>query len=83
MGAIFISYTSRDPQGPALAAQVGGWLREWGYESLFRDKDFKEGILAASDWRRLLHGRWPWAHHVGTNEKERQHFVRRFACWKN
>ena len=57
MGAIFISYTSRDPQGPALAEQVGAWLREWGYESLFRDKDLKEGIPAASDWRRLLHSR--------------------------
>ena len=57
MGAIFISYTSRDPQGPALAEQVGAWLREWGYEALFRDKDLKEGIPAASDWRRLLHSR--------------------------
>ncbi|MFO0137862.1 MAG: toll/interleukin-1 receptor domain-containing protein, partial [Cyanobacteriota bacterium] len=57
MGAIFISYTSRDPQGPALAEQVGAWLREWGYESIFRDKDLKEGIPAASDWRRLLHSR--------------------------
>ena len=57
MGAIFISYTSRDPQGPALAELVGEWLREWGYESIFRDQDLKEGIPAASDWRRLLHGR--------------------------
>jgi formylglycine-generating enzyme required for sulfatase activity len=57
MGAIFISYTSRDPQGPTLAVLVGEWLREWGYESIFRDQDLKEGIPAASDWRRLLHGR--------------------------
>jgi formylglycine-generating enzyme required for sulfatase activity len=56
MGAIFISYTTRDDEGRELAERVVEWLREWGYESLFRDKDLKEGIPASSDWRRILHG---------------------------
>jgi formylglycine-generating enzyme required for sulfatase activity len=59
MSAIFISYTGRDAdgQGRVLAEQVAEWLREWGYSSLFRDKDLKEGIAAGSDWRQLLHAR--------------------------
>ena len=56
MGAIFISYTGRDEEGRALAERVVGWLRQWGYGSLFRDKDLREGIPASGDWRRMLHG---------------------------
>ena len=39
----------------ALAERVVEWLREWGYQSLFRDKDLQEGIPAGADWRGILH----------------------------
>jgi len=57
MSAIFISYTGRDAEGKAMAEQVADWLREWGYESFFRDKELKDGVPAGSDWRQLLHAR--------------------------
>jgi formylglycine-generating enzyme required for sulfatase activity len=56
VSAIFVSYTTRDDEGLELAERVVEWLREWGYRSLFRDKDLREGIPAGSDWRRILHG---------------------------
>jgi len=63
MASIFISYTSRSsdperyPQGEGWhwAQQIAGWLREWGYEDLFLDKDPERGLQPASDWRRDLH----------------------------
>ena len=63
MASIFISYTSRSsdreryPQGEGWhwAQQIAGWLREWGYQDLFLDKDPECGLQLASDWRRDLH----------------------------
>lgn len=57
MSAIFISYTGRDDDGKPIAEQVAVWLREWGYESFFRDQELIEGIPAGRDWRQLLHAR--------------------------
>lgn len=57
MSAIFISYTGRDDDGKSVAEQVAVWLREWGYESFFRDKELEEGVPAGRDWRQLLHAR--------------------------
>jgi hypothetical protein len=31
MGAIFISYTGRDPEGDAWADRLVGWFQEWNY----------------------------------------------------
>jgi formylglycine-generating enzyme required for sulfatase activity/energy-coupling factor transporter ATP-binding protein EcfA2 len=57
VSAIFISYTGRDDDGKPIAEQVAVWLREWGYESFFRDQELIEGIPAGRDWRQLLHAR--------------------------
>jgi hypothetical protein len=45
MGAIFISYTGRDPEGDAWADRLVGWFQEWNY-GYFRDKDHSHGVKA-------------------------------------
>ncbi len=54
MGAIFISYTGRDPEGDAWADRLVGWFQEWNY-GYFRDKDHSHGIKAGEDWRASLY----------------------------
>ena len=54
MGAIFISYTGRDPEGDAWADLLAGWFQEWGY-GYFRDKDHSHGVKAGDDWRQTLY----------------------------
>ncbi|MEB3168796.1 MAG: TIR domain-containing protein, partial [Synechococcaceae cyanobacterium] len=54
MASIFISYTNRDGEGFRWAQWMAAWLREWGYQDLFLDKDPDSGIPAAADWRRDL-----------------------------
>jgi len=54
MGAIFISYTGRDPEGDAWADRLVGWFQEWNY-GYFRDKDHSHGIKAGADWRASLY----------------------------
>ena len=54
MGAIFISYTGRDPEGDAWADRLVGWFQEWNY-GYFRDKDHSHGIKAGEEWRPALY----------------------------
>jgi formylglycine-generating enzyme required for sulfatase activity len=54
MGAIFISYTGRDPEGDAWADRLAEWFTEWGY-GYFRDKDHSHGVEAGDDWRQTLY----------------------------
>ena len=54
MGAIFISYTGRDPEGDAWADRLAEWFQEWGY-GYFRDKDHSHGVKAGDDWRQTLY----------------------------
>jgi formylglycine-generating enzyme required for sulfatase activity len=54
MGAIFISYTGRDPEGDAWADRLAGWFQEWNY-GYFRDKDHSQGIKAGEEWRPALY----------------------------
>ena len=54
MGAIFISYTGRDPEGDAWADRLAGWFQEWKY-GYFRDKDHSHGIKAGEEWRPALY----------------------------
>ncbi|MFM8276906.1 MAG: SUMF1/EgtB/PvdO family nonheme iron enzyme, partial [Cyanobium sp.] len=54
MASIFISYTNRNGEGLGWAQRMAAWLREWGYQDLFLDKDPDSGIPAAADWRRDL-----------------------------
>jgi hypothetical protein len=54
MGAIFISYTGRDPEGDAWADRLAGWFQEWNYD-YFRDKDHSHGIKAGEEWRPALY----------------------------
>jgi hypothetical protein len=54
MGAIFISYTGRDPEGDAWADRLAGWFQEWNY-GYFRDKDHSHGIKAGEEWRPALY----------------------------
>ena len=54
MGAIFISYTGRDPEGDAWADLLVGWFQEWNY-GYFRDKHPGQGVKAGDDWRASLH----------------------------
>jgi len=54
MGAIFISYTGRDPVGDAWADRLAEWFTEWGY-GYFRDKDHSRGVKAGDDWRQTLY----------------------------
>jgi hypothetical protein len=53
MGAIFISYTGRDPEGDAWADRLTEWFTEWKY-GYFRDKDHSHGVKAGDDWRQTL-----------------------------
>jgi formylglycine-generating enzyme required for sulfatase activity len=53
MGAIFISYTGRDPEGDAWADRLVGWFQEWNY-GYFRDKHPGQGVKAGDDWRASL-----------------------------
>jgi formylglycine-generating enzyme required for sulfatase activity len=53
-GAIYISYTGRDPEGDAWAERVAEWCREWNY-GYFRDKDHSNGIRAGEEWRSALY----------------------------
>ena len=54
MGAIFISYTGRDPEGDAWADRLAEWFTEWKY-GYFRDKDHSHGVKAGDDWRQTLY----------------------------
>ncbi|MEB3266278.1 MAG: SUMF1/EgtB/PvdO family nonheme iron enzyme [Cyanobacteriota bacterium] len=54
MGAIFISYTGRDPEGDAWADRLVAWCQEWNY-GCFRDRDHSCGIKAGDDWRAELY----------------------------
>lgn len=54
MGAIFISYTGRDPEGDAWADLLVAWCEEWNY-GCFRDRDHSCGIKAGDDWRAELY----------------------------
>jgi formylglycine-generating enzyme required for sulfatase activity len=54
MGAIFISYTGRDPVGEAWADRLSAWFREWNY-GFFRDKDHSHGVKAGAPWRAALY----------------------------
>jgi energy-coupling factor transporter ATP-binding protein EcfA2 len=54
MGAIFISYTGRDPEGDAWADRLAEWFQELGY-GYFRDKDHSHGVKAGDDWRQTLY----------------------------
>ena len=54
MGAIFISYTGRDPEGDAWADRLVGWFQDWNY-GYFRDKDHSHGIKAGEEWRPALY----------------------------
>ena len=54
MGAIFISYTGRDPEGNAWADRLAEWFREWNY-GYFRDKDHSHGIKAGEEWSPALY----------------------------
>ena len=59
MASVFISYTNRggepeggrEGEGLIWARRIAAWLREWGYESLFLDKDPNDGIAPGADWR--------------------------------
>ncbi len=53
MSALFISYTSRDPEGEAWADRLAEWCGEWGY-GFFRDKHPGQGVKAGEDWRASL-----------------------------
>ena len=53
MGAIFISYTGRDPEGDAWADRLEEWCGEWGY-GFFRDRHPGQGVKAGDDWRASL-----------------------------
>ena len=53
MGAIFISYTGRDPEGDAWADRLAGWFQEWNY-GYFRDRHPGQGVKAGDDWRASL-----------------------------
>jgi hypothetical protein len=59
MASIFLSYTTRDKDGSGRlwSQRIAAWLREWGYEDVYLDKDPYSGTPAASDWRRVLHSR--------------------------
>jgi formylglycine-generating enzyme required for sulfatase activity len=59
MASIFLSYTTRDKDGSGClwSQRIAAWLREWGYEDVYLDKDPESGTPAASDWRRVLHSR--------------------------
>ena len=59
MASIFLSYTTRDKDGSGRlwSQRIAAWLREWGYEDVYLDKDPESGTPAASDWRRVLHSR--------------------------
>ena len=46
MGAIFISYTGRDPEGDAWADRLADWFGEWSY-GYFRDKHHSHGVAAS------------------------------------
>jgi hypothetical protein len=54
MGAIFISYTGRDPEGDSWADRLAEWFTEWGY-GYFRDKSHSRGVKAGDDWRQTLY----------------------------
>jgi formylglycine-generating enzyme required for sulfatase activity/energy-coupling factor transporter ATP-binding protein EcfA2 len=54
MGAIFISYTGRDPEGDAWADRLEEWFTEWKY-GYFRDKSHSRGVKAGDDWRQTLY----------------------------
>ena len=54
MGAIFISYTGRDPESDAWADRLAGWFQKWNY-GYFRDKDHSHGIKAGEEWRPALY----------------------------
>ena len=54
MGAIFISYTGRDPEGDAWADRLVAWCQEWNY-GCFCDRDHSCGIKAGDDWRAELY----------------------------
>jgi hypothetical protein len=59
MASIFLSYTTRDKDGSGRlwSQRIAVWLREWGYDDVYLDKDPDSGTPAASDWRRVLHSR--------------------------
>jgi len=59
MASIFLSYTTRDKDGSGRrwSQRIAAWLREWGYDDVYLDKDPDSGTPAASDWRRVLHSR--------------------------
>ncbi|MEB3354774.1 MAG: SUMF1/EgtB/PvdO family nonheme iron enzyme [Cyanobacteriota bacterium] len=59
MASIFLSYTTRDEDGSGRlwSQRIAVWLREWGYDDVYLDKDPDSGTPAASDWRRVLHSR--------------------------